>query len=110
MRCELSSVMGNRYVKRGERKTAYRVISNFYGRTMSQFLLTGDFHEIDLAKKKNLGFGYSSLSNHNLSRTISRNPYDNEGGVFLECDLEYPSNIQEKTKHLPFCPLKKHLK
>ena len=29
---------------------------------------------------------------------------DSQYGYFVECDLEYPYEIKEKTKHFPFCP------
>ena len=31
-------------------------------------------------------------------------PDDNEYGYFIECDLENPVEIKEKTKNFPFCP------
>ena len=31
-------------------------------------------------------------------------PDDNEYGYFIECDLEYPAEIKEKTENFPLCP------
>ena len=63
---------------------------------MSQYLPTGDFREIKVTR--------SSL------KTILRSPNNYEHGFLIECDLEYPSNIHEKTKHFPFLPEKKTVK
>ena len=93
MRGGPSACMGNRYVKRGERKILYEDLNNLYGWSMSHYLPTGDFRETKVTR--------SSL------KTILRTP-DNDEHVFLkECDLEYPSSIHEKTKHFPFLPEKK---
>ena len=40
---------------------------------------------------------------------ISNNTDDNDIGYFFEVDLNYPDNIEEKTKHFPICPEKKKL-
>ena len=50
MRGGASSCMGNRYVKRGERKIAYEGMNNFYGWSVSQYLPTGDFREIKVTR------------------------------------------------------------
>ena len=60
---------------------------------MSQYLPTGDFREIKVAR--------SSLE------TILGTPDNDEHGFSIECDLEYPSSIHEKTKYFPFLPEKK---
>ena len=93
MRGGQSACMGNRYVKRGERKIVYEDMTNLYGWSMSQFLPTGDFREIQVTR--------SSL------KTISRTPDNDEHGFLIECDLEYPNSIHEKTKNFPFLPEKK---
>ena len=51
---------------------------------MSQYLPTGDFHEIKVTKS-------------NLKTTL-RTPDKNEHGFLIECDLEYPSSIHKKNK------------
>ena len=96
MRGGPSSCMGNRYVKRGERKILYEDLNNRYGWSMSQYLPTGDFREIKVTR--------SSL------KTISRTPDNDEHGFLIECDLEYQNSIHEKTKHFPFLPEKKNNK
>ena len=35
---------------------------------------------------------------------ILSTPDDNEYGYFIECDLEYPAEIEEKTENFPLCP------
>ena len=96
MRVGPSSGMGNRYVKRGERKIVYEAMTNLYGWSMSQYLPTGDFRETKVTR--------SSL------KTILRIPDNDEHGFLIECDLEYISSIHEKTKHFPFLPEKKTIK
>ena len=85
--------MGNRYVKRGERKRLYKDMTNLYRWSMSQFLPTGVFRGIKVTR--------SSL------KTILRTPDNDEHGFLIECDLEYPSSIHKKTKYFPFLPEKK---
>ena len=46
MRGGPSSSMGNRYLKRRERKLVYEHMNILYGWSMSQCLPTGDFQEI----------------------------------------------------------------
>ena len=96
MRGGPSACMGNRYVKRGERKILYEDLNNLYGWSMSQYLPTGDFHEIKVTR--------SSL------KTILRTPDKDEHGFLIECDLEYPSSTHENTKLFPFLPEKKTIK
>ena len=96
MRGGPSSCMGNRYVKRGERKIVYEDMNNRYGWSMSQYLRTGDFREIKATR--------SSL------KTILRTPDNDDHGFLIECNLEDPSSIHEKTKYFPFLPDKKTIK
>ena len=88
--------MGNRHVKRGERKIVYEGMTNLYGWSMSEYLPTGDFREIQATR--------SSV------KTILRTPDNYEHGFLIECDLEYPFCIDKKTKHFPFLPEKKTIK
>ena len=90
MRRGLSSCMGNRYVKKGERKIVNEGMNILYGWSMSQYLPTGDFREVKVTR--------SSV------KTILRTPDNEEHGFLLESDLEYPSSIHEKTKNFPFLP------
>ena len=96
MRGGPSACMGNHHVKRGEIKIVYEDLNNLYGWSMSQYLPTGDFHEIKVTKS-------------NL-KTILRTLDNDDNGFLIECDLEYPNNIHEKTKHFPFLPEKKTVK
>ena len=50
MRGGPSACMGNRYVKGGENKILYEDLNNLYGWSMSQYLPTGDFHEIKVTR------------------------------------------------------------
>ena len=91
-----SSCMGNRYVKRGDRKIVEEDMNNLYGWSMSQYLPTGDFREIKFTR--------SSL------KTILRIPDNDEHGFLIECDLEYPNSIHEKRNIFHFCQIRKQLK
>ena len=96
MRVGTSSCIGNRYVKRGGRKIVYEDMNNLFGWSMSQYLPTGDFREIEVTR--------SSV------KTILRTLDNDEHGFLIECDLEYPSSIHEKTKKFSFLPDKKTIK
>ena len=96
MRGGPSSCMRNRYVKSGDRKILFKDMNNLYGWSMSQYLPTGDFPEIKVTS--------------NSLKTILRTPDNDEHGMLIECDLEYPISIHEKTKYFPFLPDKKSMK
>ena len=96
MRGGPSSCMGNRYVKRGERKIVCEDMNNLYGWIMSQYLTTVDFREVKV-RRSNL-------------KTILRTQESDEHGFLLECDLEFPGSIHEKTNYFPFLPDKKTIK
>ena len=96
MRGGPSSCMGNRYVKRGERKIVYEDMIILCGWSMSQYLPTGDFREIKVTR--------------NSLKSILRTPDNDEHGFLIDCDLENPSSIHEKTKKFPFLPDKKTIK
>ena len=86
MRGGPSACMGKRYVRRGDRKIVYEDMTNLYGWSLSQFLPTGDFREIQVTR--------SSL------KTILRTPDNYEHGFLIECDLEYPSIIHKKKQNI----------
>ena len=99
----ISSVMGPRYIESNENtKLLYIDENNLYGWAMSQYLPTGDF------KKMNLCCGeamqYDSALMNEIKEDILNTPDDNEFGYFIECDLEYPAEIKEKTENFPLCP------
>ena len=96
MRGGPSACMRNRYLKRGERKIVYEGMTNLCRWSMSQYLPTGDFREIKVTG--------------NSLKTVLGTPDNDEHGLLIECDSEYPSSIHEKTKHFPFLPEKKTIK
>ena len=91
-----SSCMGNRYVKSGDRKIVYEGMTNLYAWSMSQNLPTGDLREIKVTRSK--------------LKTILRTPDKYVHGFLIECDLDYPSSIHEKTDYFPHSPEKKTVK
>ena len=94
----ISSVMGNRHVQSDENKQILYIDANIlYGWAMSQYLPTGDFKKIKLCCE------YDSVLMNEIKEDIFNTPDDNEYGFFIECDLEYPVEIKEKTKNFPFC-------
>ena len=80
---------------------------------MSQYLPTGDFKR--MRSVANLCCGeasreaieYDSALMNEIKEDILNTPDDNEYGYFVECDLEYPAEIKEKTENFPLCPLLK---
>ena len=92
----ISSVMGDRHVQFDENKQIlYIDANNLYGWAMSQYLPTGEFKTLQLPENS---------SQDQLVEDLLQIPDDNEYGYFIECDLEYPAEIREKTKIFPFCP------
>ena len=90
------SVMGDRFVESNEiKQILYIDANNLYGWEMSQYLPTRKFEKLQLPEEYILEQIVEDL------RFISDN---NEFGYFIECDLEYPVEIKEKTKNVPFCP------
>ena len=53
--------MGNRHVKRGERKLPNWDVNSLYVWSMSHFLRTGVFQEIEVTMRKEKKIGNSSL-------------------------------------------------
>ena len=68
--------------------------TNLYGHSMSQLL---PYDEIEM------WHGHPDLYMHKLEE-ILYTPYDSDIGFFIEVDIRYPDNINEKTKNFPFCP------
>ena len=92
----ISSVMGDRHVQSDENKQIlYIDANNLYGWAMSQYLPTGEFKKLQLPE---------NYSQDQLVEDLLQIPDDNEYGYFIDCDLEYPVEIKEKTKNFPFCP------
>ena len=94
----ISSVMGPRYTESNENtKLLYIDANNLYGWAMSKYLPTGDFKKMRSCHE---AMQYDSA----LMNEILNTPDDNEIGYFIECDLEYPAEIKEKTENFPLCP------
>ena len=87
MRGGPSACMGNRPVKRGERKIVYEDMTDINGWSMSENLPTGDYSKVEFTKS----------NESTLSKTNIITPDKNKCGCLLECDFEYPSKIHEKT-------------
>ena len=84
--------MGDRYEQSdGKKKIFYIDANNFYDHSMSQML---PYDEIKFDRNVAL-------------EDILNTPNDSGFGYFLEVDLDYPDNIKEKTKNLPFAPVNK---
>ena len=94
LRGGMSSVMGDRYVKSdGDKKILYVDADNLYGHSLSQLL---PYDEIKFDVNVEL-------------EEILNTPDDSDVGYFVEVDLKYPDNIEEKTKNFPFAPVNKKI-
>ena len=84
IRCGISSVMGDRYIKSDENKKILYIAANkLYGHSMSQML---PYDEIKFDTNVKL-------------EDILNTPDGCDIGYFIELDLSYPDNIKEKTKY-----------
>ena len=98
----ISSVMGPRYIESHENtKLLYIDANNLYGWAMSQYLPTGDFRTMRSFAK--FGCDNDELLIDEIKEDILNTPDDNEYGYFIECDLEYPVEIKDRTKNFPLC-------
>ena len=95
----ISSVMGDRYIKSDENtKLLYIDANNLYGWAMSQYLPTSE-EKLQLPEK------YGEVTQlEQIVEDLRFIPDNNEFGYFIECDLEYPVEIKEKTENFPLCP------
>ena len=101
----ISSVMGDRHVQSDENKQIFYIdANNLYGWAMSQYLPTGEFENISFLNT--LGQQSCNYLLDQIVEDLLEIPDDNEYGffIFIECDLEYPVDIKEKTKNFPLCP------
>ena len=73
---------------------------------MSQYLPTGDFKKMNICcgEASREAMQYDSTLMNEIKEDILNTPDDNEFGYFIECDLEYPAEIKEKTENFPLCP------
>ena len=86
--------MGNCYVKRGEKNHCMK---------MSLTYLVGvrlNIYQLEIFVK--LDF-YTSIL-----KTLLGTPDKDTHGFLIECDLECPSSIHEKSKYFPFLPEKEN--
>ena len=87
VRGDISSVMGDRYVRSDEnKKILYVDANNLYGQSICQ---PSPYDEIKIDKSVKL-------------EDISPTPDDSDIGYFIAVDLRYPDNIKETTKTFPF--------
>ena len=96
----ISSVMGPRFIESNENtKLLYIDANNLYGWAMSQYLPTSEFEKLDFPQ----GYGEATQIEQ-IVEDLRFIPDNNEYGYFIECDLEYPAEIKEKTENFPLCP------
>ena len=89
----ISGVMSDRNVESDEKTNLLYIDAyNLYGWAMSQLLPSGDFEKLDIRK----------FTAREITEDLLLIPGDNESGLFIECDLEYPVAIKEK--NFPMCP------
>ena len=92
--------MGDRYVKSDEDiSILYIDATILYDHSMSQFL---PYDEIEM------WHGHPDKY-WNWLDEILNTPDDSDVGYFLEVDLKYSDNIEQKTKFFPFCPENKKI-
>ena len=94
----ISSVMGDRYVKSYEnKKIIYIDATKLYGHSMSQLL---PFDKIEM------WYAYPAYPDLYMDKIeeILNTPDDSDIGYFVEVDLKYLDNTNQKTKNFPFCP------
>ena len=92
----ISSVMGPRFIESNENtKLLYIDANNLYGWAMSQYLPTSEFEKLDFPEEYEF---------EQIVEDLRFIPDNNEYGYFIECDLEYPAEIKEKTENFPLCP------
>ena len=89
----ISNVVGDRFVESNENKQIlYIDANNLYGWAMSQYLPTSEFEKLQLPEEYIL---------EQIVEDLRFVPDNNAFGFFIECDLEYPVEIKEKTKNFP---------
>ena len=102
----ISSVMRPCYIESGENtKILYIDADNLYGWTMSHYLPTGDFKKLKFLENDDYesdSVQCDELLDENKEDALNT-PDDDETVYFIECDLEYPAEIREKTENFPRC-------
>ena len=88
--------VGPRYFESHENtKLLYIDANNPNGWAMSQYLPTSNFEKLYFPEKYEL---------EQIVEDLRIAPDNNTYGFFIECDLEYPAEIKEKTESFPLCP------
>ena len=85
-----------------KKQILYIHANNLYGWAMSQYLPTDEFGKLQLCWPS-----VSFPEEYELEKMVEDLrfiPNHNDYGFFIECDLEYPVEIKEKTKTFPLCP------
>ena len=94
----ISNVMGDRFVESNENKQIlYIDANNLYGWAMSQYLPTGTFEKLYFPQQYEL---------EQIVEDFRFIPDNNTYGFFIDCDLEYPAEIKEKSKTFHFVLMK----
>ena len=90
----ISGAMGDCYVKPDEnKKILYMAATNFYAHSMIQLLPYADTE---------MWHGHPDLYMSKVEEIFNTTD-DSDIGYFIEVDLRYPDNIEEKTTNFPFC-------
>ena len=97
----VSSVMSDRHlVSDVNKQILYLDANNLYRWAMSQYFTTGEFENLH-------SISFPNIHNYWLEQLVGdllEISDDNDYVFSLECDLEYPVEIKEKTKNFPLCP------
>ena len=96
----ISSIMGDRYAKSDDnKKIKFMDATNLYGHSMIQPL---PYDEIEM------WHGRPDIYMNKLQKCL-KTPDDSDVGCFIEVDLKYPNNINEKKKRILHFVLKINL-
>ena len=82
-----------------KKQILYIDANSLYGWAMSQYLPTGTFEKLYFPQEYGEATQLEKIV-EDLRFIPDNNPY----GFFIECDLEYPAEIKEKTENFPLCP------
>ena len=92
----ISSVMWDRFVESNENKQILYIDANNLSEwAMSQYLPTGTFEKVYFPEEYEL---------EQIVEDLRFIPDNNTYGFLIECDLEYPAELKEKTENFPLYP------
>ena len=92
----ISNVMGDPFVESNEnQQILYIDANNLFGWAMSQYLSTGTFEKLYFPEEYEL---------EQIVQDLRFIPDNNPYGFVIECHLEYPAEIKEKSENFPLCP------